>query len=86
MRTKNLSMRTPAADAEGTRAVCRIREGVLTLVTEQRNATGKTTKKVEAEVPLEVLAVGLQRGRANMFTLATVYKNQMFDEICCFCV
>ena len=38
-------------------------------------------------MPVEALAVGLQRERANMFTIATVYKNldKMFDEIYCSC-
>ena len=71
--------------AGGTRAVCRIRDGVLTIGIKQKAAAGDTTEEVAAEVPLEVLAVGLQRGRTNMLTLATVYKNEMFDEIYCFC-
>ena len=71
--------------AKGTRAVCRIRDGVLTLGIEQRSAAGERTEEVVAEVPLEVLAVGLRRGRANMLTLATVHKNKWFDEIYCFC-
>ena len=68
------------------RAVCRICDGVLTLVRiDQQGAAGEVTEKVVAEVPLEDLAVGLQRGRTNMFTLATVHQNKMFDEIYCFC-
>ena len=44
-------------------------------------------QRVATDVPVEALAVGLQRERANMFTIATVYKNldKMFDEIYCFC-
>jgi len=71
--------------AKGTRAVCRILDGVLTLGIEQRSAAGERTEEVVAEVPMEVLAVGLRRGRANMLTLATVHKNKLFDEIYCFC-
>jgi hypothetical protein len=71
--------------AKGTRAVCRILDGVLTLGIEQRSAAGERTEEVVAEVPTEVLAVGLRRGRANMLTLATVHKNKLFDEIYCFC-
>jgi len=40
---------------------------------------------VVAEVPLEALVVGLQRGHASMLTIATVYKNKTVDEIYCFC-
>ena len=71
--------------AEGTRAMCRIRDGVLTISTEQQTAAGETTEVVVAKVPLEVLAVGLQRGRTNMLALATVHESEMFDEIYCFC-
>ena len=71
--------------AKGKRAVCRIREGVLTLGIEGRGAAGETTEEVAAEVPIKVLAVCLQEGRTDMFTLATVHKNRMFDEIYCFC-
>jgi len=71
--------------AEGMHAVCRLRDGVLTLGTEQRDAAGEKTEVVVAEVPVEELAVGMQRGCANMFTIATVYKGKTFDEIYCFC-
>ena len=71
--------------AEGMHAVCRLRDGVLTLGTEQRDAAGEKTEVVVAEVPVEELAVGTQRGCANMFTIATVYKGKTFDEIYCFC-
>ena len=71
---------------EGVPAVCRIRDGVLTLSVEQRGAAGdEGTEAVVAEVPCEVLAVGLRRGRTSMLTLATVHKNEMFDEIYCSC-
>ena len=40
---------------------------------------------VVAEAPVEELEVCLHRGRTDMFTLATVYKNEKFDEIYCFC-
>ena len=71
--------------AEGRGAVCRIRDGVLTLGIERRSAAGERTEEVVAEVPVEALLVGLQGGHANMFTLATVYNNTTFDEIYCFC-
>ena len=82
-----LSGSDPRVDPQAKRmcAVCRIHDGLLTLGTKQRAAAGEETEKVVAEVPVEVLAVGLQRGRANMLTLATLYRNEMFDEIYCFC-
>ena len=71
--------------AKGMRAVCRIRHGVLKLGIEQQAPTGDKSLVVVAEVPVEALAVGLQRGRTDMFTVATVYENAMFDEIYCSC-
>ena len=67
-------------------AVCRIREGVLTLSIEEQAAAGATeTETVVAEAPVEELAVCLQRGPSDMFTLATGHEDGMFDEIYCFC-
>ena len=71
--------------AEGMRVVCRVLDGVLTLGIERRDAAGEETEEVLAEVPTEALAVGLQRGRTNMLMIATVHKNELFDEIFCFC-
>ena len=71
--------------AEGLRAVCRIREGVLTMNIEEPAAAGAKTEVVVAEVPVEALAVCLLRGRADMFKLATVCESEMIDEIYCFC-
>ena len=63
-------------------AVCRIREG--TMVLEQQAAAGAKAT-VLAEVPVEALTMCLHRGRTDMFTLATVCKDEMLDEIYCFC-
>ena len=71
--------------AEGMRVVCRVLDGVLTLGIERRDAAGEETEEVLAEVPTEALAVGLQRGRTNVLMIATVHKNELFDEIFCFC-
>ena len=62
------------------RAVCSVQHGVLTLSVAERD--GSTV--VVAEVPVEDLAVGLQRGRADMFTMATLQEGKMYDEIYCF--
>ena len=45
---------------------------------------GESPVGVVAEVPVEDLAVGLQRGRADMFTIATLHEGKMYDEIYCF--
>ena len=71
--------------AKGVRAVCRVRDGALTLGLEQRAASVEWTEKVVAEVPLEALAVGMRRGRANMLTIATIHESNLFDEIYCVC-
>ena len=41
---------------------------------------------MKVTVPLEELGVGLQRGRGDMFTIATTLHEQSMhdDEICCF--
>ena len=72
-------------EAEGVRAVCRVRDGALTLGLEQRAASGERTEKVVAEVPKEALAVGMRRGRPSMLAIATVHENKLFDEIYCSC-
>ena len=67
------------------RVVCRVLDGVLTLGIERRDAAGEETEEVVAEVPAEALAVALRRGRTNMFMIATIHKDKLFDEIFCFC-
>ena len=62
------------------RAVCSVQHGVLTLSVAERD--GSTV--VVAEVPVKHLSVGLQRGRADMFTMATLQEGKMYDEIYCF--
>ena len=69
-------------DAESAvRVVCSVLHGVLTLT--DINSRSRESR-VLAQVPLHDLAVGLQRGRSSMLTLATVYGEKMFDEIYCF--
>ena len=70
---------------KGMRAVCRIREGVLTMNIEERAAAGAKTEVVIAEVSVEALAVFLHPGRADMFKLAAVHQNEIVDDIYCFC-
>ncbi len=68
--------------------MCSIEHRVLALSKAFRDTCGDGSKHIApvvlAEVPLEELAVRLQRGRADMFTIATRHKNRLYDEIYCF--
>jgi hypothetical protein len=75
-----LTLKASANHMGAMRAVCNVQHGVLTLSVAERD--GNTV--VVAEVPVEDLAVGLQRGRADMFTIATLHKGKIYDEIYCF--
>ena len=71
-------------DAESAvRVLCSVLHGVLTLTDIKRHSRCRESR-VLAQVPLHDLAVGLQRGRSSMLTLATMYGEKMFDEIYCF--
>ena len=58
-------------------AVCSISGGVLSI-------SITSSKAVVAQVPVEELAVGLQTGHTQMFTVATLHNNRLHDEIYCF--
>ena len=58
-------------------AVCSISGGVLII-------SIASSKAVVAQVPVEELAVGLQTGHTQMFTVATLHNNRLHDEIYCF--
>jgi hypothetical protein len=58
-------------------AVCSISGGVLSI-------SIASSKAVVAQVPVEELAVGLHTGHIQMFTVATLHKNRMHNEIYCF--
>ena len=70
-----LTLKASAGHAGSKRAECAIENRMLTL---------KIDSVVVVEMPLKNLAVGLQQGCDNMFTIATVHKNKIYDEICCF--
>ena len=77
-----------SADHKGSkRAMCNVRGGVLSLsvasVATPASGGGSSTT-VLTQVPVEELAVGLRRGRENMFTIATFHRGRMYDEIYCF--
>jgi hypothetical protein len=72
-----LTLKASVDHSKAVRAVCSISGGVLSI----RIASSKA---VVAQVPVEELAVGLQTGHTQMFTVATFQKNRMHDEIYCF--
>ena len=72
-----LTLKASDDHCKAVRTVCSIRHGVLTVSIE-------SSKAVVAEVPVDELAVGLSRWRTDMFTIATLHNNRMYDEIYCF--
>ena len=72
-----LTLRASADHSNAMRAVCSIRHGVLSI------RIARSTVVVAA-VPVHELAVGLRRGRTEMFTVATLHEDRMYDEIYCF--
>ena len=76
-----LTLRASADHPGAVRAVCSIEHRVLIL---SKASSLHISPVVLAEVPLEELAVRLQRRRADMFTIATRHKNRLYDEIYCF--
>ena len=77
-----MTLKSSANHRRAMRAVCSVRHGVLTMSV---RSAGNTA--VVVEVPVGELAVGLQQESVEMFTVATLPKNRMYDahdEICCF--
>ena len=72
-----LTLKASVDHSNAVRAVCSISGGVLSMSIASRKA-------VVAQVPVEELAVGLQTGHTQMFTVATLQENRMHDEIYCF--
>ena len=87
-----LTLKGSADLRNGMRAVCSVIHGVLTLHIDKpasRDSSGAKAKAkgstgVVVEVPAAELAVGLKRGHIDMFIIATLHENRMYDEICCF--
>ena len=83
-----LTLKASADHPGAVRAVCSIEHRVLTLSKASRDTCGDGSQHISpvvlAQVPLEELAVRLQRGRADMFTIATRHENRLYDEIYCF--
>ncbi len=88
-----LTLKASADNRGARRAVCSVRGGMLMLnianvvTTASRDssgARGASNTTALTEVPVKELAVGLQRGRESMFTIATFHRGKMYDEIYCF--
>ena len=86
-----LTLRDSPDHSGSLRAMCLIQNGVLTfslapipVSSRTRGAREANETKVVAQVPVKDLAVGLQRGRTNMFIVATRHQHKIYDEICCF--
>jgi len=77
-----MTLKSSANHRQSMRAVCSVRHGVLTMSV---RSAGKTAEVVE--VPVVELAVGLQKESVEVFTVATLPENRMYDaddEIYCF--
>ena len=75
------TIKASADHMEGLNVMFSMEHGVLTLSSCPGGASPVTTL---SQVPVEDLAVGMQPGRENMFTIATLHKNKLYDEIYCF--
>ena len=85
-----LTVKASPTHSKGLCAECSVQNDVLTLSIPRASressgdSSGSSDTVVVATVPLEDLAVGLQRGRNDMFIIATRYKNKLYDDISCF--
>ena len=85
-----LTIKASPNHSKALRAQCSVQHGELTLNIARASressgdSSGSSDTVVVATVPLEDLAVGLQRGRNDMFIIATRYKNKLYDDISCF--
>ena len=77
----DFTLKTSPDSTRAVRAVCTIQHGVLRFSIAK--PLGEHTS-ISVEIPVEHLAVALQRGRNTMLTIATLHKNVRYDEIYCF--
>ena len=80
-----LTIKASPNHSKGLRAECSVQNDVLTLSIARASceSSGESSGTVVA-VPVEELAVGLQRGRTDMFIIATRNGNKLYDDISCF--
>ena len=84
-----LTLRASAGHKGALRAICSIEQRMLTLRIAQlphrdKCALDESSTDMLVEIPVEHLAVGLQRGRPDMFMIATLLEGKIHDDICCF--
>jgi hypothetical protein len=84
-----LTLRASAGHKGALRAICSIEHRMLTLRIAQlphrdKCALDESSTDMLVEIPVEHLAVGLQRGRPDMFMIATLLEGKIQDDICCF--
>ena len=94
----DLTIKISPDSRRAARVVCAVQHGVLRLsavgkmpdgprVCDGPDADGRSRSEhtcICIEVPVEDLAVGLQRGRSTMLTIAKLHKDVRYDEVCCF--
>jgi len=80
-----LTIKASPNHSKGLRAECSVQNDVLTLSIARASceSSGESSGTVVA-VPVEELAVGFQRGRTDMFIIATRNGNKLYDDISCF--
>jgi hypothetical protein len=78
-----LTLKATVGHGGAVRAMCSIEGHMLTLSIAGGEGS-QSTSAVAMKVPVEELAVGMQRGRADMFKIATLHKQMLYDEVCCF--
>ena len=80
-----LTVKASPTHSKGLCAECSVQNNVLTLSIPRasRESSGASNGTVVA-VPVEELAVGLQRGRTDMFIIATRNGDKLYDDISCF--
>ena len=76
-----LTIKASPNHSKGMCAECSVQNDVLSLSIAESSGTSSGTV---VAVPIEELAVGLQRGRTNMFIIATRNGDQLYDDISCF--
>jgi hypothetical protein len=83
-----LTIKASPNHGKSLRTECSLQHGLLMLSIAQalrESSSGESSGSVVvATIPVEELAVGLQRGRTDMFIIATRYRNKLYDDIACF--
>jgi hypothetical protein len=82
-----LTVKASPTHSKGLCAECSVQNDVLTLSISRasRESSGASSGTVTVvAVPVEELAVGLQRGRTDMFIIATRNGDKLYDDISCF--